>query len=650
MACNNYRIGEIKECSDLVHAERYVKELKVARFLDDKTPEEKPLVITEEPEEQLKEFIFDEEKIIQKKVFSSCWFNQNVFCFGLLLPKVLDIYDKKGNIIGKTQGWRPVLITSTHQGIEVSKFTENFHKINFGETPVEMKLRWSLRDIKYYLDNKPTVDGFELFNKIKEQYEYYVYFREKKWYSVHALWDIGTYLHQCFTAFPIFEMRGLSGTGKSKVMVVSSFITLNATDILINPSEATLFRMTEEMRPAKYIDEAEKLFTFGKNGIEADNRVELINASYTRNGVVARQESIGKKYITKNYHVYSPTMISSINGLYGATENRAITQIMTKSHDDDERGEREPEADFQDKKWSEMRNSCYIWALNNCKQIQEEYDNFKIATKLKKRDLQLWKSLLVLAKLLEPEKLLPEMIEFAERLSEQRKNDSLSESSLDYKYLLCFKNAIMRSPNYRVYLDFIKNEFRLMYSAEAETKSNKSISTHLDKLGFRELRNKDRVGSYYEIDRNIFNEIVTQISKDLIISENEEKSPQSSQSSQNRENIKKYCDEQVTNVMNNNDNNDNNNNNNKNKCDECCENDESDNYLDTPQIIQDNVIHIKNDVETVKPQIESSWTKQIEQHENKLAKLFNLKKKPSEINFEDTGIKEKLESGGEEHG
>ena len=92
-------------------------------------------------------------------------------------------------------------------------------------------------------------------------------------------------------------------------MVVSSKITLNATEIMVDPSESTLFRETESLRPTKYIDEAEKLFTFTKKGVEHDQRIELINASYYKKGVVPRQEKIGSVFITKWYHAYTPARI-----------------------------------------------------------------------------------------------------------------------------------------------------------------------------------------------------------------------------------------------------------------------------------------------------------------------------------------------------
>lgn len=465
----------------------------------------------------LRTFIFDQSQVIQQRIFTSHLLNDNIFGIGLLLPRQEEIINKKKEVIGENQVWRPVIITSNKRGLVVSKWLMNEYKISYEGIPSGMKLRWDLKDIETYLRGKPLeVLGKDLFEEIKEQYKFYLYYREKNWYSVNSLWDMGTYFHQLFSAFPIKEERGLSGTAKTKTMVVSSYITLNATDIMINPSESTLFRLTQELRPTKYIDEAEKLFKWTKQGFEADNRVELINSSYTRNGSVPRQEKVGNKYITVWYHTYSPTRVSSINGLYGATENRAITQIHTKAPDNDKRGEMDPEDDVGDLKWNSIRNKCYLFALQNWEKIYQEYLNFDIKTTLKKRDLQIWKPLLILAKYID-ENLFNEILIFSEKISKLRKIDSLSEGTLDYKFLNCLNILLSSADSERIYINNLREKYNSLYKQSEPTNIgyNKTISTHLDKLGFKELRDKDMKGSYYFLTKSIFDEIISPITNEF---------------------------------------------------------------------------------------------------------------------------------------
>ncbi len=539
---------------------------KVTRADAKKKIEELTGVKIEQTSQDLKTFIFDEDEVIKNKVFTSHQLNKDTFGYGMLLPRWEDILDKENKITGQKQVWRPVVITSNKRGVVISKFMMNEYKIKYPEIPYEMKLKWKLKFIENYLRKDPQIiKGIELFNKVKEQYGYYCFYRTKEWYDINTLWDLGTYFHQLFSSFPLKEERGIAGSGKTKSMVVSSQMTLNATEIMTNPSEATLFRETDLMRPTKYFDEAEKLFRWVKGNIEPDDRVELINASYSRNGVVPRQERIGSKFITKWYHVYSPTRLSSINGLYGATETRAITQIHTKSPDEDLRGERDPEDDNNKSKWNEIRNECYLFGLQNWKLVYDEYVNFDEKTTLKKRDLQIWKPLLVLAKIIDKEKLFPEIISFAEKISKQRKNDLLSEGTLDYKFLFCLNDLLLKADSERIYVNKIREKYNFIYKQSEPTNIgyNKSISTHLDKLGFKELRDKDMHGSYYQLTKKIFDEIISPITNEF--------SSDTSYSSYNKGKEENKHDEPMMN-------NDEYNKNNKNKHDEYDGNDGYDDY------------------------------------------------------------------------
>ncbi len=532
--------GIINNCDEDLSTEQFKEVLEIAREdyglkkPEPKKPEKKAL------SNDLKTFIFDESKIVKTLVFTSHKLKDNIFGFGIKLPRTEDYEDSKGKIIGQKQVWRPVIITSNKRGLVISEWMKNEYKIQYDSIPYEMSLRWELKDVDNYLHGEiQKIDGKELFEEIVNEYKYYCYYREKNWYSVNALWDTGTYFHQLCSSFPLKEERGIASTGKTKGMVVSSNITLNSTGIMTNPSESTLFRITEELRPTKYIDEAEKLFKFTKDGLEADNRVELINASYTRNGAVPRQEKIGNKYFTKWYRVYSPTRIASINGLYGATETRAITQIHTKSPDSDCRGERDPEDDVNNIKWRKIRNKLYRFTLQEWDKFYSNYIQFDIKCKLKKRDLQIWKPLLVLAKIIDEKDLLPQIIDFSEKISLQRKNDLISEGTLDYKYLKCLNELLLVAKSERIYVEAIRQKYNLLYDATDEKKSNKSISIRLDKLGFKELRAKDMHGAYYDLTKTIFDEIISPITNDF--------SSYSSEPSDNKESNSNSNDECMTN-------------------------------------------------------------------------------------------------------
>jgi hypothetical protein len=463
-------------------------------------------------------YIFNEDLVFKNKIFSQLKLNEDTFAYGILLPREIDIYDKKGNVVGKEQEWSPVLITSDRRLIEVTKEAEISHNIKFESIPTHLPLRWSLDSIKSYLENDnsiPELSPREVIESIKDKSEKISAFREKRWYKFNALLDAGTYVFELFNSFPIKEERGLSGTGKTKEMNRSKNVTFNSTDILINPSEATLFRETHDKRPTKYIDEAEKLFTFKKGVMESDNRVELINGSYTKGSAIPRVEKIKDKFVVVYYKVYSPTRIGSINGLFGATEGRAITQIHTRSLDKDSRGE--IEVDDNDVDFRLLRNNLYLFGLKYWKQIEKNYKNNSLFKnlKLKKRDLQLWRPILSIAKLVGDD-WFDEMVEFANELSEMKIDDLLSEASFDYLCLTALKEAIkIYNDSEKHYLNTIK-QFYCKERAEEEKANiylNRNIGQHLKKIGFSKKR--DSSGTYIIANKTIFDEIVSPIAPQL---------------------------------------------------------------------------------------------------------------------------------------
>lgn len=493
--------------------------------------------------EELNGFVWDDTKVIQNKVFPMDY-HKDFFYFGLMLPKMIDNV-VKGKSYGKKQVYSHVLISSKGF-LEVNETLKEKFSIQFGELPTIPQNRWELADIKNFLDKKTKgVNGEELFNKITQQYEKYLYINNKTWYKIHAVWDMGSYVYRLFEAYPLFELRGLKGTAKSQTMTISSYMTFNGGQVMANPSEATLFRETEETRGAKYIDEAEKLFIYNKitKQWEGDVRADLLNASYTKLAKVPRQEKLGNKFFTKWYSPYSPTMIGSINGLHGATEDRAITRITTKSPNDDSRGELDPAEDSKNPMWQEIRNECYRFALENWFEIYQEYANFPKDIGLKRRDYQIWKPLLCVSKFISTD-LYKEILQFAQKTTTQKTGDTIPEGTFHHFLLKAFKLAIESSQSPKIYVEGIKQNYcRLRNDTDGlqDAYLNRSLSKKLDGLGFKEMRDNDRNGSYFEVGKECFDTIVLPLCPELAFL-----SSPSSPSSHLRVKEGEKCDDTVT--------------------------------------------------------------------------------------------------------
>lgn len=485
-------------------------------------------------------YIFNEDDVHKTKTFTQNRYDDENFGYGLFLPKNVPVTNKTGEIVSQEQVWNPVLITSTRNIIEVTKEMEQDHKIKFDVIPENLKLRWNLESLKEFLEDNETIPELEpqeLFEKIEKQYEKYIYEHNPIWNKINALWDMGTYVYSLFDSYPLSEKRGLQETAKSKRMEVSQNLSFNATEIMINPSEATLFRETHEKRPTKYFDEAEKLFKWIQGKMEPDNRVELINGSYKKGSSVPRVEKIGNRFKVVYYKTYSPCMIASIRGLYGATESRCITQICTRSPDNDARGE--TEIIDSDSEWALLRDYLYLFSLRYWKEIENNYREEILYKdlKLKKRDLQLWKPLLSIAILIS-EKLFSDISEFAEKISGQRREEFISEESLNYRILKIVKDLLQDTDIIRP--KEIRKQFSNSYGLEDSPKE-KTISTILNNLGFREFKEKkDMHGVKYRIDSITFDSIINPICPELT-----NYSSYSSYSSSNKENKENSNDELV---------------------------------------------------------------------------------------------------------
>ena len=455
----------------------------------------------EESKRVASKFILDPDKVYKISTFTWCKLNNEKMAIGVLLPKEDDIKDSKGRYIGKKQILAPALITSSFEIIEVINDFIPQYRVRFEAIPGQLEIRWGLNNIKEYLEGKaPQIQKDDVINQIKSLYEKFLFFHHKEWYLIHSLWDIGTYFFQLFDAYPIMELRGLKGAAKTKIMKVSSRVTFNGSPIMTNPSESTLFRETHEKRQTKYIDEAEKLFTFIKGQMISSPQVEVINASYSKGGYVPRVEKINGKFVTIYFGTYSPTMVGSINGLYGATEDRALIHITVKAPSNDLRGNLEPSEDSED--WQSIRNYLYLFCLQNWADIERGYKDLKNTTKkLRNRDFQIWKPILALARFFS-EEMYNEVLRFAEKSTEDKGFSNITEGSLD-AWLIEKVGSLLDKSNPNNEIEILSKSIRVGLP-DGMNASPKTISKKMDSFGFDGCKVHTRDGNGWKISYSLF--------------------------------------------------------------------------------------------------------------------------------------------------
>lgn len=457
-----------------------------------------------EQEESASGFIFNPEDVWKKASFPFARLKNNVLAFGILMPKHEPKRSRDDKYLGVEQVFRPVMITSDHRFEEFSTTFQQKNKVSITSIPGELPLRWSLPEIqKWYRKETPEIDGKKLYQEIRKTYSENVFFFDETWYDIHTLWDMATYFFGLFAAFPIMELRGMKGTAKSRVMKISAGITFNGGDLDINPSEAVLFRKTNDTRYTKYIDEAERMNQFdpkSKTPVE-DSRIQLINASYENGSVVTRLEKVGEKFYPVNFEVYSPTCIGSITGLQGATESRAIIHIMTKIPGSDRRGENNLKN--LKKIQQEIRDKLYPFALQKWQEIEKGYDEFNNETKLRDRDFLIWKPLLTLAKFLD-NTLFLKIKTFAEHESQLKQTTNLDVESIEGKACKVIWQQLSQGRAVVLLKDVLD---AINYNSEYQTHP-KTLATRLDKIGLLQFKEHFENGNGYRISKDQFQKLI----------------------------------------------------------------------------------------------------------------------------------------------
>lgn len=456
--------------------------------------------------EQLDPYIFDEAKIFRKVPFAQFLTGESHLAVGVLLHKERE--SENGELRQVTQ---PAILTSEPKLHVIFGGQNRALRVRFESVPPDLPKRYSLAVVPQLLyKSRFSRPARELFDQIKAAYEEYLFFRPD-WYAVHACWDLATYFFMLFPAFPYLELRGPKGAAKTKVMRLSRCFTFNASDILTSPTESSLFRIVHDQRPSLYIDEAENLFQFRKGKIEHDARVEVINSGYHAEGWVPRMETRGKKFFPVYYSTYCPKMLASIKGLYGATESRAIVHSMIRAKDSDPRGERE--VDRHDERWAALRDELFFFMFGQFREVLQHYEALGDGTGLKKRDLELWRPLLAVARLCgsDVEEILLRVAAHQQELS---RIDEYGEDAWERLILERAWNLLRGGQTILLYKELAEAV------PEERRPSSKRVGRLLDDLGFRDFprpRTRDGVGIEFQ-NQDDFSEIAQSLVPDIFTS------------------------------------------------------------------------------------------------------------------------------------
>lgn len=369
------------------------------------------------------------------------------------------------------------------------------------------KPRWQIEHIKKWLDDKEMdiIQPMLLFKKIKEQFEYYLDLPKKEWYDYLTLWVIGTYFYSFFNAYPMVYLHGLKNVGKTKVMTLCSYLSFNGS-MYVGITAATLFRLIQSNKPSLFLDEIEKLLDKKREGsvdIEA-----MLNSGYKKGATVPRCEKGRNKFDVLEYDVYCPKMFAHVKGKVSRTLiSRCIPLIMKRAKPKDKRSERWMEK--HNSKWQELRNDLYVFGLENWKGALYYYEGTGEITKeidIDNRDWELWKPILVLARLVD-EGLYEEMNNFALSLITECRKEELER----WEYIIVKVLQEKVDANRYYFVSEIREWLKDEFEREEDVPSSKSVGWELKRLGLTDRKKEGKKGTKWYLSRKIVDGLVLEL-------------------------------------------------------------------------------------------------------------------------------------------
>jgi hypothetical protein len=192
---------------------------------------------------------------------------------------------------------------------------ENFEKLVKDKYPLEEEKEKQEGESEILLEcYRNIVDILKKYCDLKEEY-----------YSLVAIWIIGTYFHNQFISYPYLFFNAMKGSGKSRILKLIAVLSYEG-DMLNSLTEAVLFRTKGTL----CIDEFEGM---GKKGNESLR--ELLNSAYKKGTKVKRMKKKktidGEEQVVEEFDVFRPICIANIWGMDSVLGDRCISLILEKS-------------------------------------------------------------------------------------------------------------------------------------------------------------------------------------------------------------------------------------------------------------------------------------------------------------------------------
>jgi hypothetical protein len=404
------------------------------------------------------------------------------------------------------------LVTSDRRKILANDAMLNSMGWRLQYRPTRFKNRWSLDSVEAYL-NGADVDPASVFDAVVKAWQKYLEFTDKRDYVYHTLWDVGTYFHFLFSAYPYAYHGGTTATGKTKALTLSSLLAFNAI-LSNNMSTSSIFRLIQNARSTLLLDETEKLSTR-----KMDTRVQefrsILLSGYKRGGQAVyrvEKDRDTEAQTTVPFEVYGPKRLANIEGLEDVVGNRCKGTIHRRSVDN---AITKVDPDIESDEWATLRGQLCILFLQHWKEVKATYDTLNPGELegLDGREFELWRPIIALAKFFDAYdsakstsvtrslhslgSLCSLMTELAKDTAEQSTVENLTEAG--ESILLQVLLDGVHGDEY-VSVKGIRDKVVAQFDEQAPWITTRWVGNILKRLGFKDKR---RVGTGYQYRLNI---------------------------------------------------------------------------------------------------------------------------------------------------
>jgi hypothetical protein len=254
---------------------------------------------------------------------------------------------------------------------------------------------WSPQGRERWLQGEsPRFD--ELFHNLCDQIGRFIVFPEEDAagaLATVALWTMLTYCYPAWAAVPYLHVAGTLASGKSRLLDVLSRLVRRPI-MASSMTAGVLFRTLHEHGGTLLLDEAERL---GDQSASSELRTVLL-AGYRAGGRVARLRAHAGEFRPVHFDVFGPKALGGIGELPPALASRCIRVSMLRTAGSNAQVRASLDADVA--RWQQLRDDIHALILARATEILSAAQTADDLTDgLSGRDAELWRPLLVLARL-----------------------------------------------------------------------------------------------------------------------------------------------------------------------------------------------------------------------------------------------------------